>query len=110
MIIDVNQSLRELRKVNEEISVKEILETRALSCGLIAFKPMPGGDPKQINHADKDVLCHVLKGKGRLRMNGEEIPVRRGVVCHVPAGTPHDFAAVDEEMVIFYSLITTGRL
>jgi quercetin dioxygenase-like cupin family protein len=109
MVIDIARSLTELQKINEEIRVKELLQTKALSCGLISFKPIPGRDPKQINHPDKDVLCHVLKGKGRLRMNGEEIPIQHGMVCHVPTGTPHDFAAVDEEMVILYSLITTTQ-
>ena len=79
MVIDIDRSLKELQRISEELSVKELFQTRALSCGIISFQPLAGHDPKQINHPDKDVLCHVLKGKGRLRMNGEETPIHEGM-------------------------------
>ncbi|HEX2932453.1 MAG TPA: cupin domain-containing protein, partial [Candidatus Binatia bacterium] len=64
--------------------------------------------PKQINHADKDVLCQVIKGSGRLRIDGKRISLRPGMICHIPKGTAHDFAAgKNGELVLFYSLITT---
>jgi hypothetical protein len=31
------------------------------------------------------------------------------MICHIPKGTPHDFAAAQSgELVLFYSLIRTG--
>jgi len=108
-IIKINTALRELRKVNEEIRYKSCFEEKQFTSGLIAFRSQKNPDPKQINHDDRDVVCHVLKGRGCLRVNGRRIPLRPGTVCHIPKGTPHDFAAGQRsELVLFYSLITTA--
>jgi mannose-6-phosphate isomerase-like protein (cupin superfamily) len=40
-------------------------------------------------------------------VNGKRIQLRPGIVCHIPKGTPHDFAAGKSgELVLFYSLIS----
>ncbi|MBI2351952.1 MAG: AraC family ligand binding domain-containing protein, partial [Deltaproteobacteria bacterium] len=45
---------------------------------------------------------------GRLRINGRKIALKPGTICHIPRGTPHDFAAGKKgEMILFYSLIKT---
>jgi quercetin dioxygenase-like cupin family protein len=107
-ITKVHTELKKLRKISEEIRYKGCFEEKQFTAGLIAFRPSTGSDPKQINHDDKDVVCHVLKGRGRLRMNGRRIPLRPGTICHIPKGTPHDFAAGKSgELVLFYSLIRT---
>src|SRR5438034_3394917 len=90
-ITKVHTELKKLRKISEEIRYKGCFEEEQFTAGLIAFRPSTGSDPKQINHDDKDVVCHVLKGRGRLRMNGRRIPLRPGTICHIPKGTPHDF-------------------
>jgi quercetin dioxygenase-like cupin family protein len=108
-IIKINSALKRLRKVNHEIRYQSCFEEKQFTTGLIAFRPQKNSDPKQINHTDKDVVCHVLKGRGRLRINGRRIPLQPGTVCHIPKGTPHDFAAGQRsELVLFYSLITTA--
>jgi mannose-6-phosphate isomerase-like protein (cupin superfamily) len=108
-ITKVNTELKKLRKISEEIHYKSCFEARRFSTGLIAFRPNKGSDPKQINHNDKDVVCHVLKGRGRLRINRRRIPLHPGHLCHIPKGTPHDFAAGKTgELVLLYSLINTG--
>ena len=107
-IIKVRTELKKLRSINEEIRYKSCFEEKQFTTGLIAFRPSKA-DPKQINHADKNVVCHVLKGRGRLRINGRRIPMRPGTLCHIPKRTPHDFAAAKSgELVLFYSLIKTG--
>jgi quercetin dioxygenase-like cupin family protein len=106
--IRVQQALRGLRKINEEIRYKDCFQEETFTSGLISFRPSKNPDPKQINHDDKDVVCHVLKGRGRLRINRRLIALRPGTICHIPKGTPHDFAAGRSgEMVLFYSLIKT---
>ena len=108
-VIKIQQALKGLKKINEEIRFKNLVEGRKFSAGLISFRPKKAGDPKQIRHADRDVLCHVLRGRGRLRVNGRRIALKPGTLCHIPKGTPHDFAAGKTgEMVLFYSLIKTG--
>ena len=107
-IIKIRQALKGLKKINEEIRYKSCLEGNSLSAGLILFRPKKNSDPRQIKHRDKDVLCHVLKGSGRLRVNRRRISLRPGTICHIPKGTPHDFAAGKKgEMILFYSLIKT---
>ena len=107
-VIRLQEALKNLKKINQEIRYKGLLEGRVLSAGLISFKPGKDSDPKQIKHRDKDVLCHVVRGSGRLRINGRKIALKPGTICHIPKGTPHDFAAGKKgEMILFYSLIKT---
>ncbi|HEY7166279.1 MAG TPA: AraC family ligand binding domain-containing protein [Candidatus Binatia bacterium] len=107
--IHLGATLKALTKINDEIRYQTCFEEKTFSAGLIAFSPRKKRDSKQIHHADKDVVCHVLKGNGRLRVNGRRIPLRPGTICHIPKGTPHDFAAAERSrLVLFYSLIHTG--
>ena len=108
-IVKINQALKGLKKLNDEISHADCFKTDQFTSGLIAFHPTKAKDRKQINHDDKDVVCHVIKGTGRLRVNRKRIPLRPGIVCHIPKGTPHDFAAARRgELVLFYCLIQTS--
>ena len=107
-IIKIKQALTRLKKINEEIRYTSLAEGRGYSSGLILFRPGSNADPKRINHSDKDVICHVLKGRGRLRVNKRKIALAAGTFCHIPRGTPHDFAAGRKSnLVLFYSLIKT---
>lgn len=106
--IKISQALKTLKKINDEIRYADCFKEKQFTSGLIAFRQSKKSDPKQINHDDKDVVCHVIKGSGRLRVGGKRISLRPGIVCHIPKGTPHDFAAGRSgELVLFYSLITT---
>lgn len=107
-IIKINSALKALKKINDEIRYADCFKENQFTSGLIAFRPSKKTDQKQINHSGKDVVCHVIKGRGRLRVNGKRIQLRPGIVCHIPKGTPHDFAAgKTSELVLFYSLIST---
>lgn len=108
-IVKIKQALKHLRQVNDEIRYANVVERRGFSAGLISFKGKKRSDAKQIKHHNKDVLCQVLKGSGRLRIHSRRISLRPGTICHIPKGTPHDFAAGKKgELVLFYSLIKTG--
>lgn len=107
-VIKINSALKGLRKINPEIRYANCLQEKQFTSGLIAFRPMKNSDRKQINHDDKDVVCHVIKGSGRLRVRGKRILLRPGTICHIPKGTPHDFAAGrNRELVLIYLLIKT---
>jgi mannose-6-phosphate isomerase-like protein (cupin superfamily) len=107
-VVKISSALRSLKKVNNEIRYADCFKEKQFTSGLIAFRPSKNSDPKQINHDDKDVVCQVIQGSGRLRVNGKRTPLRPGIVCHIPKGTPHDFAAGrSRELVLFYSLIQT---
>ena len=108
-ITTVAKSLRELKKINDEISYASVADGRRYSSGIILFRPRRAEDAKQIRHSDKDVICQVIRGSGRLRVNGRKVALKPGVLCHIPKGTPHDFAASkNQRLVLFYSLIRTG--
>jgi mannose-6-phosphate isomerase-like protein (cupin superfamily) len=110
-VVKINEALKSLKKIYDEIRYSNLAEGRGFSAGLISFRPKRGADadPKQIKHRDRDVICHVLKGRGRLRVNGRRIALAPGTLCHIPKGTPHDFAAGRKgELVLFYSLIKTA--
>jgi len=108
-VINLRTALKRLPKLNDEIRYKSCFQEKTFTTGLIAFRPKKNPDSKQINHSDKDVVCQVLKGRGRLRIHNRRIPLRLGMICHIPKGTPHDFAAgKNSTLVLFYSLITTG--
>jgi len=107
-VIQVASALKKLKVLSEEIRYGDCFKEETFTSGLIAFRPSKKVDPKQISHDDKDVVCHVIKGTGRLRVNRKRIQLRPGIVCHIPRGTPHDFAAGRRgELVLFYSLIRT---
>lgn len=108
-ILTISAQLKRLKKLNDEIRYADCFADQQFTAGLIAFRPLKHSNPKQISHGDKDVVCQVVKGSGRLRVNGKRTPLRPGTVCHIPKGTPHDFAAGrNGELVLFYSLIKTG--
>ena len=105
-IINLNAALKGLKNFNDEIRHADCFRGDTFTSGLVAFRPTKISNPQQINHNDKDVVCHVIKGRGRLRVNGKRIPLRPGIICHIPNGTPHDFAAGKSgELVLFYCLI-----
>ena len=107
-VIKISSALKKLKVLSDEIRYADCFKEKQFTCGLIAFRPSKNSDPKQIIHEDKDVVCHVLNGTGRLRVDGKGIPLRSGVVCHIPKGIAHDFAAGKSgELVLFYSLIRT---
>ncbi len=106
--INIPTALKSLKAINDEIRYAACFTEEKFSSGLIAFRPSKNADPKQIIHDDKDVVCQVLKGSGRLRVGGKRIQLKPGILCHIPKNTPHDFAAGKSgELVLFYSLIST---
>lgn len=108
-IVTINSALKRLKPLNDEIRYADCFAAKQFTGGVIGFRPGKNSDPKQINHADKDVVCHVIKGSGRLRVNGKRTSLKPNMVCHIPKGTPHDFAAGrNTELVLFYLLIKTG--
>lgn len=108
-VVKLQTALSRLKPVNDEIRYRECARGSGFTTGVISFRRRKRADRKQINHPDKDVVCHVLKGRGRLSVNGRRIALAPGTLCHVPRGTPHDFAATGKELVLIYSLITTRR-
>ena len=108
-VLKISTALKRLKKISPEIRYADCFTEKQFTSGLIAFRPTKNADRKQVTHDDKDVVCQVIKGSGRLRVDGKRVPLRPGMICHIPKNTPHDFAAGKSgELVLFYSLIKTG--
>ena len=103
----LEELLSRLERLTPEIRSHDLVRRPAFKAGLIAFSPGGPADPKQITHPDKDVLCYVLRGRGRLRADGTLTSLEPGMLCHVPAKAPHDFAATEDELLLVYILIET---
>ena len=85
-VIRLQTALKRLPKLNDEIRYKNCFQAKTFTSGLIAFRPNKNSDAKQIIHTDKDVVCHVLKGRGRLRINGRRVQLRPGIDLSYPEG------------------------
>ena len=108
-VVKISAALKTLRKINEEIRYAGCFDEKQFTGGVIAFRLTKSRDSRQVVHEDQDVVCQVLEGSGRLRLESRRIPLRPGMVCHIPKGLAHDFAAGKSgDLVLFYLLIRTG--
>ena len=108
-VLRVDEALGELRQLNPEISVHTWHRATDYEVGLIAFHPLGDDDSRQIVHDRRDVICQVVRGAGRLRLEDEVVPIEPGMVYRIPARTPHDFAASGAEpLVLLYTLVTVS--
>jgi mannose-6-phosphate isomerase-like protein (cupin superfamily) len=104
---DVAGQLKPLGQ-SQEIRYATCVEAGHFTQGIIAFAGKPASG-SQITHDDKDVLCYVISGTGRLRSGDREMVLKQGSICHVPASVPHDFQATgDRELVLLYTLVEAG--
>ena len=105
--LQIDQALGELQPISPEVGLRTWQRGSNYEVGLIAFYPRADDDPRQICHAQRDVVCHALRGAGRLRLDGQTLAVEPGTLYQIPAGTPHDFAATGAEpLVLLYTLVT----
>lgn len=96
---------RSARSLNDELAFAEGFRRAEFRTGYVRFTPRQRRDAKLIVHEDQDVICLVLAGRGRLRRGDRSVPVRPGTICHIPAGTPHDFSAVGEPLELLYTTV-----
>ncbi|MGH7700035.1 MAG: cupin domain-containing protein [Gemmatimonadales bacterium] len=73
----------------------EFLRAPALSAGLYVL-PANAADP-QHPHSEDEVYC-VLSGRGRLSIGDADHEMEPGAVAYVPAGVPHRFHTITEEL------------
>lgn len=71
------------------------LERPSLSAGL--YELAAGAEDRQTPH-ERDEVYHVLAGRARLVVGGDDVPVRPGSVVYVAAGVEHRFHAIEEDL------------
>ncbi|WP_405584075.1 cupin domain-containing protein [Streptomyces sp. NBC_01190] len=77
------------------------LKERTMSAGLYALK---AGDTDPQGPHDQDEIYLVVSGRAAITVGEETTAVARGSVVYVPAGTPHRFHHISEDlrvMVVF---------
>jgi mannose-6-phosphate isomerase-like protein (cupin superfamily) len=85
------------QRLRDAKSYVEFLRGPALSMGLYVLPP--GGVDSQKPHAEDEVY-YVMSGRGVIRMDKEDLEVQEGSVVFAPAGAPHHFHSITEELQI----------
>jgi len=75
----------------------EFLRVPALSCGVYTLSA--GASDLQAPH-DEDEVYFVVRGRGRVRVDGQERLVERGSVLYVRATSEHSFFEIEEELTL----------
>ena len=73
----------------------EFVRTGEMSVGV--YRIAVGGTDPQQPHAEEEIY-HVVRGVARFTSGGEDIAVAAGDVILVPAGEPHRFYEISEEL------------
>lgn len=75
----------------------EFLRVPALSAGVYGL-PAGAPDPQPV-HAEDEVYV-VLRGRGTLRVAGEDRPMTAGSIAYVAAGVDHRFHSIEEDLEV----------
>ncbi|MCI4325031.1 MAG: cupin domain-containing protein [Thermoplasmata archaeon] len=75
----------------------EFLRQTSMSAGVYV---LPAGATDRQSPHRQDELYYVTKGRGRFRQGAEERAVGAGDALFVPAGEPHRFFDIEEELVL----------
>lgn len=80
----------------------EFVRTASLSVGMYALAA--GTRDGQQPHTEDEVY-HVVEGKARLRVDGEDLVVRPGTIAFVGAGIAHRFHSIEEglKVLVFFA-------
>ncbi len=74
------------------------LAVRSLSCGI--YQLTVGAEDKQTPHG-MDEMYHVTAGRATLHVGEEKRAVHAGSLVFVPAGVPHKFTDIEEDLTAF---------
>ncbi len=76
----------------------------------LQVKGMPGMGVPPHMHQHEDETFHVLAGKVKFMLEGEEMEAEAGDVVHLPRGTKHGFSIIGEAEAILNLVIMPGNL
>ena len=84
---------------------REFLRVPALSCGVYTLPE--GAKDLQAPH-DEDEVYLVVRGKGRVRIGGEERRIGPGSLLYVRATSEHSFFEIEEEVTLLVFFASGG--
>lgn len=73
----------------------EFVRVPSMNIGL--YELSAGADDPQQPH-DEDEIYHVISGRARFSIDGEDLPVEPGTVLYVAAGVEHRFHSITEDL------------
>ncbi|HEV8062885.1 MAG TPA: cupin domain-containing protein [Gemmataceae bacterium] len=81
---------------------QEFLRNNTLSAGVYVVGE--NGQDSQKPHAE-DEIYYVLAGRAHFKAGEQDGPVQAGDLLYVPAGEPHRFHAIEEELklLVFFA-------
>jgi quercetin dioxygenase-like cupin family protein len=83
-----------------------IFESDRLLVGLNAF--LPGQQHALHAHEGMDKVYHVLSGKGRFLLEGQELMMDPGTMLVAPSGVPHGILNDGDEKLIVVAILAPG--
>ena len=83
------------RAERQEAPYLEFLRVPQLSCGIYTLRA--GASDAQTTH-DEDEVYLVLRGRGRITLDGVSRTIEQGSILYVPADTEHEFSDVTEDL------------
>ncbi len=86
-----------LSQVTPDRRYYEFLRIPAVSSGIYVLSA--GATDKQSPHKE-DEIYYVVRGRGKIRIGGQETPVSQGNVVFVQARAEHRFFDIEEELVL----------
>lgn len=83
----------------------EFLNVPSMRLGI--YELAAGSDAPQRPH-DQDEMYYAISGRARIRVADEDSPVERGSVIFVPAGVPHRFHSITEDLTLLVAFAPGG--
>ena len=84
---------------------REFLRVPSLSCGIYS---LPAGAKDLQGPHDEDEVYVVIRGRGRVRVNGKVHEVKRGSLLYVRATSEHSFFEIDEDITLLVFFASGG--
>lgn len=83
----------------------EFLRVPALSCGIYS---LPAGSKDLQSPHDEDEVYYVIRGRARLKVEGEEHVVGPDSVLYVPGSSEHSFVEIEEDITLLVFFASGG--
>ena len=102
-VFDLEELLKQ--KAESKTPYLEFLRVPSLSMGIYV---LPAGSKDLQSPHDEDEVYHVLAGRARLRVDGEERQVGPGSILYVRATQEHSFVEIEEDITLLVFFGTGG--
>lgn len=83
----------------------EFLNAPSMRLGV--YELAAGTDDPQQPHAQDEMYC-AISGRAQIRVGDEDFPVESGAVIFIPAGVPHRFHSITEDLVLLVAFAPGG--